>query len=211
MGGIRKRGFIRVEVSTTSSRLRVMCVDGRIRGVTRYFIQEPSSWLTPKAGSVYVDHVQRIVDMTENGIVLVVSVTLVQGDQVFLIQENKPSVRDTWNFPGGRIEPGETMLEAAIREVKEETGYEVQLTGTTGVYPFLSSLKYHVVLFHFTGIVTGGSLELGADEIKDCRWVTLPDIFADESMIFRDAEVMRRIVESLEKGVQHPLTLFHPS
>ncbi|MCI1774104.1 MAG: NUDIX hydrolase [Paenibacillus lautus] len=149
--------------------------------------------------------------MTENGIVLVVSVTLVQGDQVFLIQENKPSVRDTWNFPGGRIEPGETMVEAAIREVKEETGYEVQLKGTTGVYPFLSSLNYHVVMFHFTGIVTGGSLELGADEIKDCRWVTLPDILADDSMIFRDAEVMRRIVESLEKGVQHPLALFHPS
>ncbi|MGV2787783.1 NUDIX domain-containing protein, partial [Clostridium perfringens] len=54
--------------------------------------------------------------MTENGIVLVVSVTLVQGDQVLIIQENKPSVRDTWNFPGGRIEPGEAMLEAAIRE-----------------------------------------------------------------------------------------------
>lgn len=149
--------------------------------------------------------------MTENGIVLVVSVTLVQEDQVFIIQENKPSVRDTWNFPGGRIEPGETMFEAAIREVKEETGYEVQLTGTTGVYQFISSLNYHVVMFHFTGIVTGGSIELGADEIKDCRWVTLPDIFADDSMIFRDAEVMRRIVESLEKGVQHPLALFHPS
>lgn len=57
----------------------------------------------------------------------------------------------------------------------------------------------------------GGSLELGADEIKDCRWVTLPDLLADDSMIFRDAEVMGRIVESLEKGVQHPLALFHPS
>ncbi|MGG4090984.1 NUDIX hydrolase [Paenibacillus lautus] len=149
--------------------------------------------------------------MTKNGTVLVVSVTLVQGDQVLIIQENKPSVRDTWNFPGGRIEPGETMFEAAIREVKEETGYEVQLTGTTGVYQFLSSLNHHVVMFHFAGIVTGGSLELGAGEIKDCRWVTLHDILADDSMNFRDAEVMRQILESLRKGVQYPLELFHPS
>lgn len=94
--------------------------------------------------------------MTENGIVLVVSVTLVQGDQVFIIQENKPSVRGTWNFPGGRIEPGETMFEAAIREVKEETGYEVQLTGTTGVYQFISSLNHHVVMFHFYRNRDGG-------------------------------------------------------
>ena len=86
--------------------------------------------------------------MTEKGIVLVVSVTLVQGDQVLIIQENKPSVRDTWNFPGGRIEPGEAMFEAAIREVKEETGYDVQLTGTTGVYPFISSLNHPVIMFH---------------------------------------------------------------
>ncbi|WP_246059379.1 NUDIX domain-containing protein [Paenibacillus lautus] len=93
--------------------------------------------------------------MTENGNVLVVSVTLFQGDQVLIIQENKPSVRDTWTFPGGRIEPGEAMFEAAIREVKEETGYDVQLTSTTGVYPFISSLNHPVIMFHFTGEVVG--------------------------------------------------------
>lgn len=149
--------------------------------------------------------------MTENGIVLVVSVTLVQGDQVLIIQENKPSVRDTWNFPGGRIEPGEAMFEAAIREVKEETGYDVHLTGTTGVYPFISSLNHPVIMFHFTGKVVGGSLHLGAGEIKDARWVTLPDILADHSMKIRDVEVMRQIVENLKNGVQHSLELFHPS
>ncbi|MGO4789508.1 NUDIX hydrolase [Paenibacillus sp. 2KB_20] len=155
--------------------------------------------------------VQRNEDMTENGIVLVVSVTLVQGDQVLIIQENKPSVRDTWNFPGGRIEPGEAVLEAAIREVKEETGYDVQLTGTTGVYQFLSSLNNHVIMFHFTGEVVGGSLQLGTGEIKDAIWVTLPDILADHSITFRDAEAMRQIVENLMNGVQHSLALFHPS
>lgn len=106
---------------------------------------------------------------------------------------------------------GEAMLEAAIREVKEETGYDVQLTGTTGVYPFISSLNHPVIMFHFTGEVVGGLLQLGAGEIKDSRWVKLSDILANDSMEFRDAAVMRQIVENLKNGVQHSLELFHPS
>ncbi|AVV57519.1 NUDIX hydrolase [Paenibacillus glucanolyticus] len=91
--------------------------------------------------------------MTKKGIVLVVSITLFQEDQVLIIQENKPVVQDKWSFPGGRIEPGEDIVEAAIREAKEETGYDVKLTSTTGVYHFLSSLNHYVVMFHFTGEV----------------------------------------------------------
>ncbi len=44
--------------------------------------------------------------MTQNGIVLVASVSIIREDQVLIIKENKPSVRNKWNFPGGRIEPG---------------------------------------------------------------------------------------------------------
>ncbi|MGG3279914.1 NUDIX hydrolase [Paenibacillus solani] len=144
-------------------------------------------------------------------IVLVVSVSLLQEDQVLLIQENKPLVRDTWNFPGGRIEQGEAILDAARREVREETGYEAELTGTSGVYHFLSSLNDHVIMFHFTGQVMGGSPRWATDEIKDGRWVPLSDVFKDHRMVFRDPGVMRQIVENLKNGVLHPLTLFNPA
>lgn len=147
----------------------------------------------------------------QKDIVLVVSVSLLHEDQVLLIQENKSLVQDTWNFPGGRIEPGEAILDAARREVREETGYEVELTGTTGVYHFLSSLNHHVIMFHFTGQVVGGSLQWATDEIKDGRWVPLSDVCEDHRMVFRDPEVMRQIVENLKNGVSHPLTLFNPA
>jgi len=147
----------------------------------------------------------------QKDIALVVSVSLLQEDQVFLIQENKPLVRDTWNFPSGRIEPGEAILDAARREVREETGYEAELTGTSGVYHFFSSLNHHVIMFHFTGQVVGGSPQWATDEIKDGRWVSLSDIFEDHRMVFRDPELMRQIVENLKNGVSHPLTLFNPA
>ena len=58
------------------------------------------------------------------------------------------------------------MFEAAIREVKEETGYDVQLTGTTGVYPFISSLNHPVIMFHFTGEVVEARFKLVQARLK---------------------------------------------
>ncbi|MDQ1914318.1 NUDIX domain-containing protein [Paenibacillus sp. GD4] len=67
--------------------------------------------------------------MTKSGIVLVASVSVLCVNKVLLIKENKPPVRDKWNFPGGRIEQDEDILDAARREVKEETGYDVDIRG----------------------------------------------------------------------------------
>ncbi len=77
--------------------------------------------------------------MTQNGIVLVVSVSIMKDNEVLIIKENKPSAINKWNFPSGRIEHKEDILYAACREVKEETGFDVKLTGTTGIYNFNSS------------------------------------------------------------------------
>ncbi|ANY75315.1 NUDIX hydrolase [Paenibacillus ihbetae] len=146
--------------------------------------------------------------MTNNGSVVVVSVSIVHGDRVLLIQENKPLVRNKWSFPGGRIEKGESIQAAAVREVKEETGYDVRLTGT--VYEFISSLNSHVTLFHFVGEMAGGSLRPAPDEIKDCCWALVQDLTSGD-IDYRDAGVMRQISDNLLSGNILPLTVFHPS
>jgi len=148
--------------------------------------------------------------MTNNGSVVVVSVSIMHGDRVLLIQENKTLVRNKWSFPGGRIEKGEPIQAAAVREVKEETGYDVRLTGTTGVYEFISSLNSHVILFHFVGEMAGGSLRPAPDEIKDCCWVLVQDLTSGDTD-YRDAGVMRQISDNLLSGNILPLTVFHRS
>jgi len=148
--------------------------------------------------------------MTNNGSVLVVSVSIVNGDRVLIIQENKPLVRNKWSFPGGRIEKGEPIQAAAVREVKEETGYDVRLTGTTGVYQFVSSLNNHVVMFHFVGEMAGGALRPAPDEIQDSCWVRLQDLTSGH-IDYRDAGVMRQISDNLLAGNILPLTVFNPS
>lgn len=114
--------------------------------------------------------------MAHNGIVLVVSVSIFKDKEVLIIKENKPTAIGKWNFPSGRIEYGEDILYAARREVKEETGFDVKLSGTTGVYNFVSNTNNQVILFHFTGKVTGGSLNLEEDEIVDSKWIKVSEL-----------------------------------
>ncbi|MGC5324748.1 NUDIX hydrolase [Brevibacillus sp. SYSU BS000544] len=52
--------------------------------------------------------------MKSDIILTVVSVSVVEGERVLIVQEGKPATFQKWNFPGGRLEPGEAIIQAAI-------------------------------------------------------------------------------------------------
>ena len=68
--------------------------------------------------------------------------------------------RDIWMVPGGGIEEGESSLEAAVREVDEETGLDVQIEKLLWHVEEVSERGQRFVNF-FLGRMTGGTLELG--------------------------------------------------
>ena len=74
---------------------------------------------------------------------------------ILLVQRAIEPSYGKWVFPGGYVDRGESLGGAALREVKEECGLDVRLTGLLGVY---SSAGNPVILIAFTGEVTGGSL-----------------------------------------------------
>jgi 8-oxo-dGTP diphosphatase len=147
--------------------------------------------------------------MTGNPIVLVASVSIIKDEEVLMIKENKPNVINKWNFPSGRIESGEDILYAARREVKEETGLDVELTDTTGIYNFISSYQDQVIMFHFIGKVTGGSINLEEDEIVDWAWVKLCDLVKSNDDVLREPTVLRQIGNCLVNKSYHPINVFH--
>ncbi|WHY78645.1 NUDIX domain-containing protein [Neobacillus sp. WH10] len=147
--------------------------------------------------------------MTQNSIVLVVSVSIIKDDEVLIIKENKPSAINKWNFPSGRIEHKEDILDAACREVKEETGFDVKLTGTTGIYNFISSSNNQVILFHFTGEITGDSLKIVEDEIIDSKWIKVSELKNFDNNELREANVIRQIMDSLLNQKVYSITVFN--
>lgn len=95
--------------------------------------------------------------------------------RLLLVRRAKPPALGEWSVPGGRVEPGETMAEAVIREVKEETGIAV-LCGALAGYVERITDEYHFVIFDFfTSILNGLELSPG-DDAAEAEWVPLTQI-----------------------------------
>jgi ADP-ribose pyrophosphatase YjhB (NUDIX family) len=109
-----------------------------------------------------------------------VGVILVKDRQILLVKRGHEPNKGMWSIPGGLIKLGETAEEAAIREVREETGLEVSIGAVAGVFNVIikdsdSKIKYHYVIIDYFGEVVGGMLRPGTD-VTDARWFWLDEI-----------------------------------
>lgn len=81
---------------------------------------------------------------------------------ILLVQRAIHPSYGKWVFPGGYVDRGETLEEAALREVREESGLAVRLTRLLGVYSYPGN---PVVVVAYTGEVTGGSLTIDDESL----------------------------------------------
>lgn len=145
----------------------------------------------------------------ENSIVLVVSISIIKDGAVLIIKENTPNIKNKWNLPSGRIEIGEDIFYAAKREVKEETGLDVELTNTTGIYNFISTSQAQVIMFHFVGKTIGGSIKLEEEGIVDSNWVKAIDLVKFDDDTLRNPSVIKQIANCHIENKFYPINLFH--
>jgi 8-oxo-dGTP diphosphatase len=96
-----------------------------------------------------------------------------EREENVLLVKNKGTGVSYYTLPGGAVEKGETLEEAAIREVKEETGLDVQLGGVFTVSEaFFEERGHHAILFTFTGKIIGGEISISMpEEIEEVTWM----------------------------------------
>ena len=105
--------------------------------------------------------------------ILVASVVLVNEGKYLLIQEKRSDICGLWNIPGGRVDSGETLEQAAIRETKEETGLDVIINRPLIV--MMDNDDLHL-LHSFQAETVGGVLNFPDDEVLDAKWFTFTEI-----------------------------------
>lgn len=103
-----------------------------------------------------------------------VGAVIVHQQRVLLVQRGTEPARGVWSIPGGLIEVGEMLHEAVIREVREETGLDVEpielVELLDRIYREGHRVRYHYVIADYLCRVTGGTLKAASDA-DAVRWV----------------------------------------
>ncbi len=98
-----------------------------------------------------------------------VGVVCWRGDEVLLIRRGRPPRRGEWSIPGGKVEWGEPLAVAALRELREETGVEAQLEGLVEVYEIIEP-GFHYVLIDYVARWREGEPK-AADDADDAQFL----------------------------------------
>lgn len=109
-----------------------------------------------------------------------VGAILLRRDRILMAQRGKEPLKGWWSLPGGALELGESLHDGVCREVREETGLEIEPLGVLEIFERIMRdsngvPEYHYVLIDYMCRVTGGTLFPG-DDVCAVDWVRHTDL-----------------------------------
>ncbi|HEU5402562.1 MAG TPA: NUDIX hydrolase [Terriglobales bacterium] len=127
-----------------------------------------------------------------------VGAVIVDGGRALVVRRGTEPLKGQWSIPGGMLELGEKLREGITREVKEETGLEVEVFDVLDVFDSIfpdsdGRTQYHYVLIDFLCRPRGGELRAGSD-VSEVKWVT-----GEQA---RDLDMKRATVGVIRKALE---------
>ena len=125
----------------------------------------------------------------------VVAAVIRDGNRIFATQRGYGQYKDWWEFPGGKMEPGETPQEALRREIREELAADI-VVGNLIMTVEYDYPEFHLSMDCFWAEIIGGELVLG--EAEDARWLSVDELDSVK-WLPADQELVERI-KTLRRG-----------
>lgn len=152
------------------------------------------SWHPHTTVAVIVEHPETDVSQTV-------------AERRFLMVEERIHGQQVFNQPAGHLDPGETLLHAAVREAMEETAWQVELTGYLGLYQYISPENNECYIRScFTAKALLHHPERALDtDITAAHWMTLDEIRAKNSRL--RSPVVLKVLEDYCAGQFYPLSV----
>lgn len=126
----------------------------------------------------------------------VVAAVIRQGDHIFATQRGYGDFKDWWEFPGGKIEPGESREEALAREIREELSAEIRIE------KHLKTVEWDYPAFHLTlhcFLCSLATEEMHLNEHEAARWLDKKSIYSLK-WLPADEDILPLIVEELDNN-----------
>ena len=123
----------------------------------------------------------------------VVAAVIRKGNRIFATQRGYGEFKDGWEFPGGKIEPGETPQEALVREIREELETEIR------VGDLIDTIEYDYPAFHLSMDCFWCEIEEGSLELKEheaARWLDRESLYTVD-WLPADVGVVEKIREGM--------------
>ena len=127
--------------------------------------------------------------------VKVVAAIITKDGKVFATQRGYGDFKDGWEFPGGKVEEGEKPEDAIVREIREELGAEIKVTG------FLTTVEHDYPTFHLSMDCFWAELKDGTEmvlrEHEAAKWLAMNEL---DSVAWLPADV--KVVEAIRSAMK---------
>ena len=133
---------------------------------------------------------QRVVITMPEGLPRIGSALLVrdEANRILLGKRNKDPQRGSWVIPGGKIRPFESIGEAAARELREETGLDVEVQGRFRVYEIINPPDEHRIVIYSWGKLVGGTAR-ASDDLSELAFFS-----SDQLSELQTSPLVRRVL-----------------
>ena len=126
---------------------------------------------------------------------------LEKNGKFLLVEENKKKCRGKWNVPAGGLVENESLIEGAKREIYEETGCKVEITGILEIINMILE-EINVVCFLFDTKIIGENIKADGEEISNVKWFTYEEIMNMKDKLRADGYFLSTLKNKIDNKIQ---------
>ena len=126
------------------------------------------------------------------------------SNEILMVQEAKDDIKGLYNIPAGKLDSNESICDGAIREAKEETGFDVKLDSILCIQ-YLENKNILKIIFNAS--ILSGNIQFDKDEIMDIKWISIEELESMTSKEMRSYNSNINIIRDSKNNKNYPMDI----